>query len=200
MKNVLITLLVVSIGFNVYFIAQGGAKPSPKTTQAERSDLGIFQREGNAWIFYSVKENGSKEALGLRVPVQSNSSVPEWPEDIYASLSPDGEKVAYMQKPAWPHQIYVSNTDGTKVAELVDWGANFTPTHAVIENQFTWSEDGNSLLYGITIENCGPSGNGGTLETILFKKDLVSGKEETVLRLEHKCDEFRVGTKAIPVN
>jgi Tol biopolymer transport system component len=200
MKNILIALLVISVGFNVYFALQDNAKPSPETTLKEHSDLSIFQREGNTWVFYSVKENGSKEALGLRVPVQSNSSVPEWPEDIYASLSPDGKKVAYMQKPAWPHQIYVSNTDGTKIAELVDWGANFTPTHAVIENQFTWSKDGNALLYGITNENCGPAGSDGTLETILFKKDLISGKEETVLRSEHKCDEFRAGTKAIPVN
>ncbi len=200
MKNILIALLVISVGFNVYFAIQDSAKPSPETTSVERSDLGIFQREGNTWVFYSVKENKSKEATGLRVPVQSNSNVPEWPEDIYASLSSDGKKVAYMQKPAWPHQIYVANIDGTKATELVNWGADFTPTHAVIENQFTWSEDGSALFYGITNENCGPAGSGGTLETTLFKKNLVSGNEETVLRLEHKCDEFKIGTKVIPVH
>ncbi len=202
MKNILIALLVISVGFNVYFAIQDSAKPSPEITSKERSDLGIFQREGNTWIFYSIKESGSKEKTGLRVPVQSNSSVPEWPEDIYASLSPDGKKVAYMQKPAWPHQIYVANIDGAKVTELVNWDADFTPTHASIENQFIWSRDGNALVYAITNENCGPadSDGGGTLETTLFKKDFISGNKETVLRLEHKCDEFVKGTKAIPVD
>lgn len=200
MKNILIAILVISVGFNIYLAIQDGAKPAQSPT-TERSDIGIFQREGNTWVFYVMKEGKSKEATGLRVPVQSNSSVPEWPEEIYATLSPDGQKVAYMQKPAWPHQIYIANVDGTQTTELVNWNANFTPTHAKIENQFIWSSDNGALTYAITNVDCGPDGSGGTFKTILLQKDVVSGDEETVLSLEHKCDEYGgLGAKAIPVD
>jgi|GEM_PF-4812612 len=196
MKNILIALLIISIGFNIYFLIQ-----ALDTAPTGHSDNGIFQRENDTWIFYLISSDGSKKATNLRVPVEPNTNVPEWPEEIYASLSPNGKKIAYMQKPAWPHQIYISNTDGTKTTELVKWlDNNFTPAHASIENQFIWSNDGESLIYAITNDNCGPDDSGGTLETILIKQDIDSGDEKIISQFEHNCEELSTGAKAVPVD
>jgi Tol biopolymer transport system component len=200
MKKLLIAFLIISVGFNVYFLVQASAKPSPKTTLEQLSKpLGLFQHEKNDWFFYFVKEGGIKEASGLHVAVQSNPNAIGLPEEIYASLSPNGKKVAYMQKPAWPHQIFVANIDGTEIKEFI--GPILpAPTNANIENQFSWSEDGNNLIYAVTLQDCGPAGSGGTYETNIYKKNLLSQKEEIVLRLEHKCDDVSTGAKVIPVN
>ncbi len=201
MKKVLITLLVVSIGFNVYFGLKLNKQPtlSPVEVEEKQSNISLFNREGDTWVFYIVKEDGTKEATGLNVPVIPNKNVSDWPEEIYASLSPDGKKVAYMQKPAWPNQIFVSNVNGTETSELITWSENeYAPTHATIENQFSWSLDGKKIQYALTNVDCGPV-EGGTFNTVLLESDFVAKTNETMLTIENKCSDWHKGSIIIPV-
>jgi len=189
MKKVLIVLVIILVGLNVYLLT--------KDLKQSSKPLGLFQRENDEWVFYSM-EDSEKQATGLKVAVINNSNVPEWPEEMYAALSPDGKRVAYMQKPAWPHQIFTANINGTEKKEFV--GPILpSPTHAVIENQFRWSED-NKLTYAVTIQDCGPAGSGGTFETVLYEKNFLSQEEEVVSKFEHSCNDTNTGGKVIPVD
>lgn len=148
----------------------------------------FFERENDKWVLYSLETEGKKEATGLKVAVQKNENLPESEEEIYQELSPDGKQIAYMQKPAWPHQIYIANIDGTQIKELLSWD-NMTPTHANVENQFIWSAGGKSLLYSITTEDCGPGGSGGIRQTVFYKQDITSGEEEHIAKISKGCNE-----------
>jgi len=187
MKKILISILVISVLLNIFLFI--------KTLGDTMDTKGIFQREKDKWVFYETTSFGSKKATGLEVDVIKNTNVPDWPEEIYSTISPDGKKVIFMQKPAWPHKIYISNINGSEQKEFI--GPLEAPTHKIIENQFVWLED--NLIYAVTNQDCGPQGSGGSYETVLYKKSYVTEKEEEVDKIEHNCNDVVNGGKVILV-
>ncbi|MBU0660781.1 hypothetical protein KKG22_01220 [Patescibacteria group bacterium] len=214
MRNLIIALLVVSVGFNVYLAVQKGQIPFasaltganevaeeetettvvPETTTAEETSVTFFQREGNTWILYTLTGEG-KEKTGLRVAVEPNKEAQGQTEQMYATISPDGKKVAYMQKPAWPHQIHVANIDGSQTKELIAWGEDLTPTHASIENQFVWSADSTTVSYAISNENC--FRDEGTVSTNIISESIVSGDEKKVTTMNNSCTDHSNGANTV---
>lgn len=150
----------------------------------------FFHREGDEWVLGAFDGNEIKE-LGLRVPVVYNTNASGTPEEIYASVSPSGEMVAFMQKPAWPHQITVAPVVGGELQELILWEAGRTPTHTTIENVFTWADDGSAVMFTHSLEACGPEGSG-FVRNSLRSVNVDNLEEQVLYSKEIECSGIGV--------
>ncbi len=198
MKKAAVVLIIIAITLVLSGCPQTTSKSSDSTdntndktiddSQIKNKAVVYFKRVGGNWILYKLQGKDSK-ATGLKVKAKKNPSS-EDDEQIYSAVSPDGKQIAYLQKPAWPHTINLANIDGSSDEELVG-PAKPTPTHAVYENSLQWSEDGKSVIYSVTWNNCGEDGEG-SIDTILNKIDVDSKKSEELNREENSCEEDQV--------
>ncbi|MBI2345365.1 MAG: hypothetical protein HYV03_00425, partial [Deltaproteobacteria bacterium] len=140
--------LMVICPLHIHSESPSAVEPAPHiASESPNGVLGFFLREGDAWVFYLVEKGGSKRPTGLRVPVDHNPNVDhDTQHTIYASISPDGRKVAYRQWPAWPGKIFVVNIDGTKKRLFVG-PTTIAPAHEDLAKQFSWFQDSRHLVY-----------------------------------------------------
>ncbi|MFH1012319.1 MAG: hypothetical protein V1760_01085 [Candidatus Peregrinibacteria bacterium] len=134
----------------------------------------FFVREDAFWTLYKM-ENDKQVPTGLSVPHQANPNAQGMDEEMFAAVSPNGKKIAFMQKPAWPHTLYVADVDGVNLRPL------FTPdlpTHTFIENGFTWAGDNLHLYYATTWTSAGPADSEAI--STLYRINTETGEQEEI--------------------
>lgn len=177
------------------------ATPAPEVGKSEpvvaSKAQAFFMREADDFILYKM-DDGQKWETGLKVAVIENEDSPVNDiEEIFGVISPDGKKIAYMQKPAWPHKIFIANIDGTGVKELV---TPELPAHEFFESTFSWSSDGKFLLYSQLNVDGYPGG--GSSEAKLYQINIESGEKTMLLSdaVEYTDETGEQYAKIMPVH
>lgn len=191
---VILTLSLITFGCSHDSNEEGGndRRPTPKDTTGKISKVyWFFRREGNQYVFYRMVDSSAKKT-GLKVEVEKNTSAESADENIYSAVSPGGKKVAYLQKPAWPHRISVASINGGNTEEVVS-ATKPTPTHAKIENSLRWSADGKSIIYSLTLD--GECGEGeGLISTTLFSIHVRTKKQKELVQDTRSCAQDQTRT------
>jgi hypothetical protein len=125
-------------------------------------NLAYFVREGEEYVLY-INESGEASKTGLVVPVQKEPYYDPYPElkyrdlDIFAHISPDGKRVAYLAKEnpedSGQLSIYISEIDGNNVEKLVM--PNYEYKVGNIDMHFFWDSAGKNINYLETSGNAG---------------------------------------------
>jgi hypothetical protein len=142
-------------------------------------NLAYFVRESDEYVLY-LNKGGNVEKSGLVVPIQKDPYYDPYPElkyrdlDIFAHISPDGQKVAYLAKEdpkdLGQLSIYVSDIDGKNTEELVR--PNYEYEVGSIDMHFFWDAKGENITYLET------SGNAGAT---LFSINIETKKRDQIL-------------------
>jgi len=128
-------------------------KTWPSIALLLKRESGVVRQIGSAWDNARVSDVGNRKALFTRVvPERTRERIDLYSFDYatgaerlivesgWGSLSPDGEKVAYIKEGVdvgqrTPRDLYILNPDGSQI-------------HVASQaNQFAWSPDGGSLAY-----------------------------------------------------
>ncbi len=148
----------------------------PEQEVSKSQSYAFFMRVGDEFVLYKM-DDGEKWETGLKVAVTKNEDSPvSEMEEIFGEISPDGKQIAYMQKPAWPHKIFIANIDGSGVKELY---TPELPAHDFLENSFYWSENGQFLIFSEFSAEGYPGGGGS--EAKLIQLNVKTGEKTTLL-------------------
>lgn len=129
---------------------------------ATQYNLAYFVREDDEYVLY-LNKGRNIEKTGLVVPVQKELYYDPYPElkyrdlDIFAHISPDGQKIAYLAKDnpedLGQLSIYISDIDGKNKEELVR--PNYEYEVGNIDMHFFWDTGGKNITYLETSGNRG---------------------------------------------
>jgi hypothetical protein len=127
-------------------------------------NLAYFIRENEQYVFY-INSGSEANKTGLVVPVQKEPYYDPYPElkyrdlDIFAQISPDGQRVAYLAKEnpedSGQLSIYVSDIDGNNTKKLAM--PNYEYEIGNIDMHFFWDIESKNITYLETNGNSGAS-------------------------------------------